>query len=451
MADIISYRSGDQAPYMVTTPSELILDNVLSYTSGSGLREVLSGDIVIAGPYTYEVVGSGETRVVTTAGSVKLKVLPINGTIYIDAYGLASGANIGAAMEEAWDDLRAGDGGTIQVPPGSWPSDNRTFTRTANTISIEGHGDTTEITPSNPVAGTFMWDFEGTNSSVLRMQMRDIGFEGSGSSYNGVRVAPSNYVIFRNVQGRNINGTAFQFERNYNSQIDVETYFCGDEATGRWALLMTGDATSGQSFNDCRISGAMEQDELGWKFEGCSGILRTESSLKVHGSITTNRAVRAIEIHRCTDFDISVDLTRGCTGDGFIHISDGNSGDSITLENSHANAPTICQGRLNIRVLKNFTVTGNNDTFDLVTIDCAASNSEIIVDGVVTGIATPSGTNIDYNVIGLAAPGLAGVFLDLSTLIPGTVDTTKLIDDRRTAGGITSLEYKSSTNRIGPV
>ena len=451
MADIAAYRSTDQAPYMVSTPAELLLDDVLSYTSGTGLREVSIGDVVLAGPYVYEVVESGETRIVTTAGSVKLKVSPINGTIYLEAYGFASGANIGAALEEAWDDLRLGVGGTIQIPPGAWPSDNRTFTRTANTIVVRGHGDTTEITPSNPVAGTFMWDFEGTNASVLRMQMRDIGLEGSGSSYNGVRVGPSNYVIFRNVQGRNINGTAFQFERNYNSQIDIETYFCGDNATGRWALLMTGDATSGQSFNDCRLAGASEQDELGWKFEGCSGILRTESSIKLHGSTTTGRAIRGLEIHRCTDFDISVDMTRGCTASGFIHISDSNSGDSVTLENSHANAPAICQGRLDIRSLKNFTATGDNDNFDLVTVDCAAANSEIVVTGVVTGIVVAVGTNIDYHILGLAAPGLSSVFLDLSTLIPGTVDTTKLIDDRRTAGGVTLLEYKSATNRIGAV
>ena len=434
----------------------IVNDNVAGLVGRSDASRGV-GKIWRAGDTHLSEAASGATdHHLTNAAGVKFYVVPDNGRIRIPQdFGLSAGANIGDALEKAWDLLAAGDGGAIEIASGDWLSDNRTFAQSNRVIQVTGQGSTTRVSPSNPTAGTFMWDFEGTDASVARLEVRDLVIEGSGASFNGVRVQPSNYIRFERVQGRNIAGTAFKFLRHYNSLLDIETYFCGDQASGRFALVMTGDPVSGQSFNDCTFSGASEQDELGWLFEGCSGILRTRNRFKLHGSNTAGKAVRGMQIHRCSDFDIALDLTRGCTASGFVHVSDGNTGDGITLGDAHANAPNICQGALDVRVLKNFTVAGPG-TFDLVTIDMAATNSVLVLRGQLEEIAAPTGGGA-YNYIGLAAPGWSGVFLDLSGLVPTNIDpdikdgtnaSNALIDDRRTYGAHVDWAYAVASNRI---
>ena len=435
----------------------IVYDSVRDLKLGSSASRG-AGKIWRAGATLLEEAAAGASdHHVTSAAGVKFYVLPKDGVISIGDFGLSPGDNIGSALEAAWNrfvDL----GGTIRIPPGRWLCDNRTFQQTNSSIRIQGTGTATEIYPSNPVAGTFMWDFESA-ASVTRLEIEDItvtGQVGSGEGsarerFNGIVVGNSNYVRLRNCQGRFVDGTAFKFQRNFNSEIDVTTYICGNSTQGDWALHITGDPTGGSAFNDCILAATSEQDQLGVLLEGCSGILRTRNRLKIHGSTTAGRAVRGLQIHRCTDFDLAVDLTRGCTGPGFVHISDANNGDGVALAQAHADAPSICQGKLDLRVLKNFTVAGTGQTFDLVTIDLAAGNSTCVLTGQLENIATPSGSGMDLRYIRLAAPGLAGAFVDLSGVLPTNADTSKLVDDQRTAGGTGAWQYNATMHRLEEV
>lgn len=74
------------------TVALLIADTTMSYTSGVGLIQVASGDVIGAGAFRYEVAGSGASNHhVTTAGGVKLYVLPADdGTVNIMAWNVDS-------------------------------------------------------------------------------------------------------------------------------------------------------------------------------------------------------------------------------------------------------------------------------------------------------------------------------------------------------------------------
>lgn len=425
---------------------------LLAYTGS-----LVEGDTipVRTGGHCYQVAASGASdHHLTTAGGAKLYILPRDGdTISIAAFGISAGGDIGQSMLKAWNTLLADKGGTIYIPAGDWESANTVFPATAKTITIQGCGTETNISPSDPVAGTFMWDFQGTDGgTVTKMELRRFVIQGDDvMTFNGIRIGPSNMLIMDRVQGRNIVGTAFKLIRHFNSQLYIETYLCGDEANDRWAVHMTGDPTSGKVFNDCLFTGASEQDELGWLLEGGSGIIRTSAPVKIHGSQTAGKAIRGLQIHRMDNFNIQVIATLGCTASGFIHVSDANSGDGIALLDSHANAPSITQGRLDIHFLKNFRAVGTSQTFDYVTIDCAASGSDLVVTGHLPDTSTGVvGSGMDYRWIGLAAPGLGNARLDFTGLIPANIsETSKIIDDRRTSGTIGgAFAYDAATDRI---
>src|SRR5690606_30396218 len=70
------------------TVADLLADETMSYTPGSGLIEVGPGDIIEAGGYRYEVAESAAVDAhVETAGGVLLKALPFGGAFYDEQFG----------------------------------------------------------------------------------------------------------------------------------------------------------------------------------------------------------------------------------------------------------------------------------------------------------------------------------------------------------------------------
>lgn len=93
----------------------LIADETLSYSAGSGAVEVIAGDIVYAGGYRYKVAASGATdEHVTTAGGVKLYVVPVGGVFHIEAWGDPVTEE---SFQKAVNDIAV----IAAIPSGRWP------------------------------------------------------------------------------------------------------------------------------------------------------------------------------------------------------------------------------------------------------------------------------------------------------------------------------------------
>jgi hypothetical protein len=112
------------------TVALLLADDNLSYSAGTN-NSVASGDIVKASRHWYEVAASDATdNHVTTAGDVKLYVLPSDGGWDIEAFGAVPGGTTDCktAAQAAVDyaaSLYAETGAfqTVVVPPGIWGFD----------------------------------------------------------------------------------------------------------------------------------------------------------------------------------------------------------------------------------------------------------------------------------------------------------------------------------------
>ena len=386
---------------------------------------------------------------------VKLYAQPRDSVITMGDFGLGAGDNIGLAMQRAWGKFQ-NVGGTIELPAGRVFSDNRVFGNTNKEIKVKGHGTSTEIYPSNPVDGTFMWDFQ--HGSVTRLALENftvIGQVTSGDSsprenFNGIRVGNSNYLSIKRVQGRFIDGTALKLVRPFNSMVDFHSAICGNSTSGDWAWHITGDPTSGAAANDMEISGATEQDQLGILIEGFNGILRSKGRLKIHGSDVSGRGVRGLQLHRCLDYNLALNVTRASTGDGFIHVSD--QGGSVSLIDDHANAPAVSQGVLDIAVLKNFTVntSSGSDLWGILVVDNRVSSSSFTCTGSLVNVPSAVGGG-DYRFVKLVAPGNAGATTNLTRLLPMGADTSKLIVDERDAAGTGTWQYDATENILEEV
>ena len=241
------------------------------------------------------------------------------------------------AIESAWTLLRNGGGRIVISEAGTWNFNNSTFARTTKPIEIEAV-DGVLLYPGNPQATTWMWDFQ-SDTGVTQVSFTNVRVSGQKADntreeFLGIRVGPSNNLTAYKCFGRYVNGTAWQFLRPHNSEIDMTTFFCGkdgDTDANRFAMMITGilDVPNGQDdvFNDVRLSGTSEKDYYGWVVEGGT-ILRTTSQLKMHGSAYSKRA---FQLHRVAEFDVEITATQRYNKNGFVHFSDAGNGGGITL------------------------------------------------------------------------------------------------------------------------
>lgn len=105
---VVAFRTDDVLRTSFQSVSALIADERLAYVNGAAFIRVDAGAIIDAGGFLYEVAASDATdHHVTTAGGVKLKVLPFGGqsgaTFLFEAFGPAmdGSADCSALLETA--------------------------------------------------------------------------------------------------------------------------------------------------------------------------------------------------------------------------------------------------------------------------------------------------------------------------------------------------------------
>lgn len=105
------------------TVAALLADETMSYTSGAGLIEVGSGDIIEAQGFRYEVAdaGASDSWLVETAGGVKLRPLPNSeGVITVRQCGAQGGELNSTSDQVAFETAVAAaklDGGRVFIDP----------------------------------------------------------------------------------------------------------------------------------------------------------------------------------------------------------------------------------------------------------------------------------------------------------------------------------------------
>ncbi len=111
----------------ITTVAGLIADTSMGYTTAAA-RYVTAGQRLTIAGFDYEVAASGASdHHVTTAGGVKLYVLPgPDGVVNVKAFG-ATGTGENASTYYAAADDVCGDGGTIYFPAGTYLLDYQTI------------------------------------------------------------------------------------------------------------------------------------------------------------------------------------------------------------------------------------------------------------------------------------------------------------------------------------
>ena len=382
------------------------------------------------------------------SGGTRFYAVPRRSAISLHDVGLSGNekTEIGDTLRRIWN-FFADQGGTIYIPEGHWRCENIQFRRSSRTVRVVAHP-SASIQPSDPRPGTFMWDFlsEGSVTNVELESLRitgPIARDTPREAFNGIRVGSSNYLRVIGCHGRFVKGTALKLVRNHNSVVDLRTFKCGCSESGRFALHVTGDEEADAAFNDVRISGTSEQDQLGWLFEAGTLLLGTER-LKLHGR-RDGKSMRVLQIHRVSSFDLAVETTLGWSGTSMVHVSDAGSGDGVVLQNNVPSSMRITRGNLDIKPLHTLQPDqGGQGSQDMLTVDLATPGSALTVTGTLTALARSPESKTDYALVGLAAPGNRGVHLDLTGLKVGGVDRHRLLDDRRTDSRTLTLPVMAS-------
>ena len=321
----------------------------------------------------------------------------------------ASAAINTAAIEAAWAALVDVGGKILLNNAGTWSFNNSVFAATGKPIEICAV-DGVLVFPGNPQTSTWMWDFEGV-TKVTQPSFNNIrvsgGTSGSRASFLGIRVGRSNNLTAYKCFGRFVDGTAWQFMRAHNSEIDITTFECGRTATGdanRFAMMITGYYSASPAlndvFNDIRLDGTSEKDYHGWLVEGGT-ILRSVNQIKIHGS---DHSQRGFQLHRVGQLDISLLASQRFLRNGFIHISDAATTSSGSSPEANYNNESVTllmgQGNLNASLPVRGTIHLNNATN--LEIQSGAANN--VVDSIVLNLsAAKSGVKC----VGLLTPQTA--------------------------------------------
>lgn len=164
--DNLSIGDVNIAGYAVgfSTVSAMLSDDTMSYTAGSGKTVVESGEFVTAGGYRYKIAASGASdHQLTTAGSVKLYVEPMNGNTYaVGAFAdTAEDGDISSTLETALEFAFTKRNALITLPRGrynlnslvdaAWPSSGTM--PPVHKVTIDGSGCILEIPSTNTTGG----------------------------------------------------------------------------------------------------------------------------------------------------------------------------------------------------------------------------------------------------------------------------------------------------------
>ena len=191
---------------------------------------------------------------------------------------------------------------------------------------------------------------------------------------DGIRVGPINQGRMNDIRMAFIVGRALYVSGYNNSRLTkIETFKCGQQSTNRYAQVFTANAQKGNTCNDIVYGGATERDALGISFEA-THLLRTESSIKLHGGDEVHRALRVL---RCTGFNIETICSQNWGANNnseFIWIGD--NGDVANHgevpDQISSSVPTQIHGTIDLHVMKNVnyvgTGTGNWMVIDVDTV-----------------------------------------------------------------------------------
>ena len=294
-----------------------------------------TGSIVTAGGYRYEIVTSGEH--LTTAGGVKLVVLPTDGKYYAEAFGIVPGA-VNVTTFKTVVVIAATAGLTLAFGSG-------TFTFGGSNITNNGL-----LTPGNDIGAVNIEGVEGFLFPGSTIPLGATIFENIGTAHYG------DAVRFRGVTFRNCVGP----------------------------IYMTGNvdsfAVSDCRFLDCRRSMYHNDDS--------SGVYAKNGRI-VNNYFQNTAAISdfsgAIIFHKTrtiTDFDVignmMVDLTADATTTNLVYcIAFGNSNFATdTNKRIRANNNTI------IGCGNHVVATPTTSSFGVLTLaDDSEQNGNIIRDG----------------------------------------------------------------------
>lgn len=181
----------------------LIADTTLTYTAGQE-GTVSAGDIITTRKegFPYEVAASGATdHHLTTAGGVRLYVLPINGEMSVEAFGaVASTSQLTAAgnVTAIRTALVAGaaTGSAVVVPKRSNPflvNDNFTIDGTLNGLRWRGDGKlkfANVMNPANPIS-VWMININDRVTPISDVQIEGLQLDGNRGSVTLSGVTPA--------------------------------------------------------------------------------------------------------------------------------------------------------------------------------------------------------------------------------------------------------------------
>ena len=298
-----------------------------------------------------------------------------------------SGADVSTRLSSLFAYMSSRGGGTIYLP------ENISCANTVFEADVSEENAIlfkqklwTKIFPSNPVAGTYVWDFPTTGTNLSHVFFEGIYLRGESdfsTVCNGIRVGPINQGRMVNCRAHFIVGTAFYISGYNNSRVDLTTFKCGQASSGRYAQVFTASSQKGNTCNDIVYSGATERDELGISFEG-THLLRTESSIKLHGGDEVRRALRVL---RCLGFDLEAICSQNWGANSnseFIWIGDnGNVGTHGEVPDQvSSSVPQNTNGRLTINTMHNVSYQGTG-TGNWCVVDLGASPSQLKLEGLI--------------------------------------------------------------------
>ena len=302
-----------------------------------------------------------------------------------------SGAEVSSRLSSLFSYLNGRGGGTIYMPE-SITCNNTTFdsnVTAANWITMECR-DGVEVTPGNPTADTYMWEFPTTGSSLTHVSLVNVRIFGNPDNKSqftgeGVYIGPTNNGVIRGCSGHGINGVAFYISGWNNSRIDIKTFKCGTTG-GKYAQTLTDNAVKGNNLNDCDLQCSSERDSFGIALDNAL-ICRSVAAFKLHGG---DEVIRALRILNCKGFDLSVINTQSWGTEGFIWIGD--SGDVATHGETAAEGSAFSEtsnGTIRYNNIQNNEYTGTGNAAHTV-IDFDNNDSGITVMGYIREQRAPT-------------------------------------------------------------
>lgn len=195
----------DRYIYEPVSVAALLADATYTYTAGSAYT-VTADQLIRVKPtgFVYKVAASGATdHHVTTAGGVKLYVLPGDAGYNVKAFGALgdNSADDTAEIQKAVD-VVAENGGVLHIPTGTYIVTARiNRSSSAKPFIIQGCGQDTIFKRGSGLSTTVMQFLQSDG-----IQVRDLLIDGQhsvlGAANHGLVIFESNFAVVHNVHAR---------------------------------------------------------------------------------------------------------------------------------------------------------------------------------------------------------------------------------------------------------